>query len=312
MTDRNTFLYTEKYRPNKVQECVLPSRIKTKVSEFIEKGQIPHMLLSGGAGQGKTTLAKAIATELNADLMFINASNENGIDVIRNRITQFASTISFDGNLKIVLLDEADRLSANAQDSLKATMEQFHESTRFILTCNTKSRIIDPIHSRCVVFDFTQSQEEKKQLQVMALKRVIEIVKKEAIEFNVESVAALVQKYYPDMRKILNEIQRYSSNGKIDSGILVQQNTTVDELIEHLRAKKFNDVRKWVARNTDLDHQALFRHFFDNLTALFEPKSIPNVILILAQYQRWSKDVDDQEINLMACLVELVGAAEWK
>lgn len=306
------FLLTEKYRPSTVQECVLPARIKEKVSEFISKGQIPHMLLSGGAGQGKTTLAKAIAAELKADLMFINASNENGIDVIRNRITQFASTISFEGNLKIVLLDEADRLSANAQDSLKATMEQFHESTRFILTCNTKNRIIDPIHSRCVVFEFSQTAEEKKSLQVQALKRVIDIVKKEKIEYAIEPVAALVQKYYPDMRKILNEIQRYSSNGKIDAGILVQQNTTIDELVDHLKSKKFNDVRKWVARNPDLDHQSLYRYFFDNLTALFEPKSIPNIILILAQYQRWSIDVLDQEINLMACLVELVGVAEWK
>ncbi len=312
MTNPNTFLLTEKYRPTKIQDCVLPERIKEKVSEFVSKGQVPHLLLAGTAGQGKTTLAKTIAAELNADLMFINASKENGIDVIRNRITQFASTVSFEGNLKIVLLDEADRLSANAQDSLKATMEEFHESTRFILTCNTKSKIIEPIHSRCVVFDFVQSAEEKKSLQVKAMKRIIGILQHEKIEFSVEPVASLVQKYYPDMRKILNEIQRYASNGKIDAGILVQQNTTLDELVDHLRAKKFNDVRSWVARNPDLDHQAVFRFFFDNLTNFFEPKSIPNIILILAQYQRWSIDVLDQEINLMACLVELVGVAVWK
>lgn len=308
----NTFLLTEKYRPSKVEDCVLPNRIKDNVTEFIAKGQIPHMLFSGTAGQGKTTLAQAISNELNADLMFINASKENGIDIIRNKITQFASTVSFDGNLKIVLLDEADRLSAAAQDSLKATMEEFHDSTRFILTCNTKNKIIDPIQSRCVAFDFAQTADEKKTLQIKALKRVVQILAKEKIESNIESVASLVQKYYPDMRKILNEVQRYSVTGKIDAGILVQQDTTIDELVEYLRNKKFNDVRKWVARNPDLDPSVLFRYFFDNLSVLFDPSCIPNIILILAQYQRWAVDVVDQEINLMACFVELVGTAKWK
>lgn len=306
-----TYLLVEKYRPSTVAECILPKRIKDQISAFTAKKEIPHLMFYGTAGLGKTSLAKAICKDIGADCMYINASNETSIDVVRNKITQFASTSSFDGNLKVVVLDEMDRLSNNAMDSLKATMEAFHQSTRFIFTSNNIHKIIDPIRSRCIEFDFNPTSVEKEDMMVQALKRVVTILKKEQIEFDIKSVASLLQKHYPDLRKTINEIQRYASTGKIDSGILVQPETSIDELVSNLKAKKFNDVRKWLARNADTDHQTIFRYFYDNLN-LFDPKSIPNVILVLAEYQYKASFVVDQEINTMACLIDIVQAAEWK
>jgi DNA polymerase III delta prime subunit len=308
----NDFLLTEKYRPVTVDDCILPDRIKNTIKDFVKQGQTGNLLFSGTAGLGKTSLARAICHEISADVLYLNLSANTGIDAVRTNIMQFASTASFDGNLKVVIGDEFERLSQNGQDALKAIIDQFHQSTRFIFTTNNKNKVIDPILSRCTVFEFNPTSEETKELQAQSFKRVVSILKKEKIDFDIKSVAALVQRHYPDLRKTLNEIQRYSLNGKIDSGILVQENTTTDELVDYLKNKKFNDVRKWIARNPDIDHQGLFRFFYDNLLNFFEPKSIPNIILILAQYQHYSVTVVDQEINTMACLVELVGAAEWK
>ncbi len=306
-----TYLLVEKYRPATVADCILPTRIKDQINSFISKKEIPHLMFYGSAGLGKTSLAKAICNDISADCMYINASNETSIDVVRNKITQFASTSSFDGNLKVVICDETDRLTNNAMDALKATMEAFHQSTRFIFTSNNIHKIIDPIRSRCIEFDFNPSQSEKEDMMVKSLKRIVGILKKEAIEFDIKSVASLLQKHYPDLRKTINEIQRYSSTGKIDSGILVQPETSMDELISNMKTKKFNEVRKWLARNSDTDHQTIYRHFYDNLN-LFAGNSIPTVILILADYQHKAAFVMDQEINTMACMIEIVQAAEWK
>lgn len=308
----DAFLFVEKYRPTKIDDCILPSAVKTELKAYIASGEITNMIFAGSAGVGKTSLAKAIAAELGADVLYINMSNETGIDVVRNQIVQFASTASFEGNLKIVIGDEAERLSQNAQDSLKATQESFHKNTRFIFTTNNINKLIDPIKSRCNVFDFKIPEDEKKDLLAQMMKRCVEILRLENIEFDAKAIVALVQKNFPDFRKTLNELQRYSTYGKIDAGILVTEATSFDELVGAMKTKKFADVRKWIARNADVDSSALYRYFYDSLTTLFEGKSIPNIILILAQYQHYATSVVDQEINNIACMVEIMGAAEWK
>lgn len=308
----DSFLWVEKFRPTSIQDCILPTSIKKEISAFISDGQISNMVFSGTAGVGKTSAAKAIANELGADVLYINMSNETGIDVVRNQIVQFASTASFEGNLKIVIGDEAERLSANAQDSLKATIESFHKNTRFIFTTNNYSKLIDPLKSRCNHFEFKISDSEKKDMMAQMMKRCVEVLKLQSIDFDSKAIVSLVQKHFPDFRKTLNELQRYSTYGKIDAGILVAESTTFDELVTSMKEKKFADVRKWIARNSDLDPSTLFRYFYDNLTTLFDGKSIPNVILILAQYQHYAASVVDQEINNIACMVEIMGNAQWK
>lgn len=307
----DAFLFVEKYRPQKIDDCILPSAVKTELKAYIASGEITNMIFAGSAGVGKTSLAKAIAAELGADVLYINMSNETGIDVVRNQIVQFASTASFEGNLKIIIGDECERLSQNAQDSLKATIESFHKNARFVFTTNNINKVIDPIKSRCNIFDFKIPEDEKKDLLAQMMKRCVEILRLEKIDFDAKAIVALVQKNFPDFRKTLNELQRYSTYGKIDAGILVSEATSFDELIASMKAKKFADVRKWIARNADVDSSALYRYFYDNLTTLFVGKSIPNIILILAQYQHYAASVVDQEINNIACMVEIMGAAEW-
>ena len=308
----DAFLFVEKYRPSKIDDCILPVSVKTELAAYIASGEINNMIFSGTAGVGKTSVAKAIANELNADVLYLNMSIETGIDVVRNQIVQFASTASFEGNLKIVIADECERLSLAGQDSLKATQESFHRSTRFIFTTNNINKVIEPLRSRCNQFEFKIPDADKRDLMAQMMKRCAEILRIEGIDFDSKAIVALVQKNFPDFRKTLNELQRYSTYGKIDSGILVSEATSFDELVAAMKAKKFADVRKWIARNADVDSSVLYRHFYDNLVTLFEGKSIPNVILILAQYQHYATSVVDQEINNIACMVELMGAAEWK
>ncbi len=308
----DNFIWVEKFRPAKVSDCILPESVKTEIQNFIKSGQVGHMIFSGTAGVGKTSLAKAICNELDADMLYINMSNENGIDTIRNKIVQFASTASFGGGLKIIVGDESERLSAAAQDALKATMEEFSKTTRYILTTNNINKIIEPIRSRCTHFEFKIQDSEKKDMTAQMLKRCAGILKAEGVEFDPKALISLVQKNFPDFRKTLNELQRYATYGKIDAGVLVEQSTSYDDLVNFMKEKKFNDVRKWVARNGDVDSSQLFRYFYDNLTTLFAGKSIPNVVLILAQYQHYAALVIDQEINNIACLVEIMGSSEWK
>lgn len=312
MSSVEDFIWVEKYRPKKVDDCILPESVKSTFKEFISKGEFPHLILSGSAGIGKTTIAKAIASEINADLLYINASNENSVETIRNKVTQFASTVSFEGNLKIVLLDEADYLSLNAQSILRATTEEFHKSTRFILTCNFPQKLIAPLHSRCTHFNFKIEPAEKPAVAAAFFKRVCDILDNENIKYDKKVVAALVQKYFPDFRKTLNELQRYSASGVVDSGILVDQNTSFEELIRHIKDKKFGEIRKWAARNSDIDPQTLFRYFYDNIGNMVEGPNIPEIILLIAQYQDMSSRVVDQEINNMAFLIEVLSAARWK
>lgn len=306
------FLWVEKYRPKTVEECILPKRIKEQVRSQVDSGQISHYLFSGTGGVGKTTLAKAIANEIGADLLYINCSNETGIDTIRNKIVGFASTVSMEDNLKIILCDEADYMSQNAQAALRSIIESFSSTCRFIFTCNFKNKIIEPLHSRCTTIDFKVSQEEKQDIMAQFLKRVVKILKLEEIEYEPKAVVSFVQKYFPDFRKTLNELQNYSKGGKIDTGILVDENTTIEELVEHLKKKSFKEARAWMARNPDFDHQQLFSYFYEKSVELFQPNYVPSLILSLAQYQHMSAMVVDQEINSMALLVEIMSEALWK
>jgi DNA polymerase III delta prime subunit len=307
----DAFLFVEKFRPGKIEDCILPKAIKEQVKEFTSTGQIPHLLLSGGAGTGKTTLGRAIVNEIGADLLFMNFSNENGIDTIRNKIVQFASTASFEGNLKVIIGDESDYLTPAAQASLRGIMEEFHKTTRFILTCNFKNRIIDPIHSRCTFIDYKIPEAEKKDLLAQMMKRCVEILRSENIEFEPKAIATLVQKNFPDFRKTLNELQRYSTYGKIDSGVLVTEATSYDDLVASMKAKKFAEVRKWIGKNSDIDPAQLFRYFYDNLE-MFDGPSMLEAIFILGEAQKAAAIVVDQEINNMQCVSELMKAVKWK
>lgn len=308
--DRDAFLWVEKYRPSNIDEIIMPARLRDECMSYVKDGQIPHMILAGSAGIGKTTVAKAIAKAIDADLLYINASNESGVDTIRTKIVQFASTASMEGNLKVVLLDESDQLTHNAQGIMRAVMEEFHQNTRFILTCNFKNKIMDAIQSRCISVDFSTKAEEKEELTMKAWRRCMEILKNEDIEFDKRAVATIVQRFFPDMRRVLNAIQKAAAGGKVDIGSLTESIPT-DALFSLMKDKKFGDVRKWVAQNPG-DYQAVFRDIYDRLLELFSGASIPQVVILLDQYQDRITRVADPEITIMACLTEIMATAEWK
>jgi len=306
------FLWVEAYRPKKIKDCILPEELKNTFQEFVEQDNVPNLLLSGTAGTGKTTIARALCEEIGCDYIIINGSEESGIDVLRTKIKDFASTVSFTGKVKIVILDEADYLNPNStQPALRGFIEEFSKNCRFIFTCNFKNRIISPLHSRTTVIDFRITKEERPKIAAKFFKRVTEILDNENIEYQEKVVAELLNKHFPDYRRVLNELQRYSVSGKIDSGILVNiSEDNIKNLLSSLREKDFKKMRTWVANNLDNDPAVLFRLLYDNLSN--EVVQVPQLILLLADYQYKAAFVADAEINLVACLTEIMAVCEFK
>ena len=307
------FLWVEAYRPKKISECVLPDNLKVTFQEFVNKKNVPNLLLTGGPGVGKTTVAKAMLEEVDADYIVINGSMNGNIDTLRNEIMQFASTVSFAGGRKYVILDEADYLNPNStQPALRNFMEEFSNNCGFILTCNFKNRIISPLHSRCSVVDFNIPKDQKMKLASQFLNRVCSILVNEDIDFDKKAVAEFITRHFPDWRRVINELQRYSATGRIDSGILSNtSDSSIKELVNHLKAKSFTEMRKWVAENNDIDSTALFRKLYDMSTCYLEPRSIPQLVLLLADYQHKAAFVADHEINMVACFTEVMTSCEF-
>jgi DNA polymerase III delta prime subunit len=310
------FLLTEKYRPQVIDDCILPDETKKTFKEFVEKGEIPNLLLAGPPGIGKTTIAKALCNELGADYYVINGSDEGRfLDTVRNQAKNFASTVSLTGSSKhkVIIIDEADNTGNDVQLLLRANIEAFYNNCRFIFTCNYKNKIIEPLHSRCAVIDFTIKGKQKAQLAGSFFKRLQQILDAEKIEYDQKVVAELVSKHFPDFRRVLNEIQRYSTGGKIDSGILATfSDVSVNELIKSLKDKNFTEVRKWVVGNMDNDASHLLRRVYDATYNYLLPQSIPAAVLIIAKYQYQCCFVADQEINLLAALTEIMAECEFK
>ena len=308
------FLWVEKYRPKKVEETILPLELKNTFQEFVNQKNIPNLILSGGPGIGKTTIAKAMLEELDCSYIVINGSMNGNIDTLRNEIKNFASTVSFNGGRKYVILDEADYINPQStQPALRNFMEEFSANCGFILTCNFLNRIIAPLHSRCSVINFKITNKDKPKLASQFMKRVITILQAEKVEFEEKVVAELIMKYFPDWRRVLNELQRYSVSGKIDSGILA--NVTEDAiktLVQKIKDKDFTGMRKWVAENLDNDPSVLFRRIFDGSVDIFTPNSVPQLILLLGEYQYKSAFVVDQEINFVAFLTDVMASCEVK
>jgi DNA polymerase III delta prime subunit len=308
------YLWVEKYRPQKIDDCVLPQSLKNTFKEFIASGELPNFLFCGGAGVGKTTVAKALCNEIGAEYLFINGSEESGIDVLRTKIKGFASSVSLTDAKKVIILDEADYLNPNStQPALRAFIEEFSNNCRFIFTCNYKNRIIDPLHSRCSVIDFKIENNEKQAIAAGFFKRASNILSQENIEFDQKVVAELITKYFPDYRRILNELQRYSVSGRIDSAILLNvTEESFKELIKNMKEKNFTEVRKWVAKNSDSDSINIFRQLYDSAFTVMETSSIPQLVLILADYQYKAAFVADHELNLMAALTEVMAQCKMK
>jgi DNA polymerase III delta prime subunit len=310
------FLFVEKYRPQVIDDCILPDETKKTFKEFVEKGEIPNLLLAGPPGIGKTTIAKALCNELGADYYVINGSDEGRfLDTVRNQAKNFASTVSLSGSAKhkVIIIDEADNTGNDVQLLLRANIEAFYNNCRFIFTCNYKNKIIEPLHSRCAVIDFTIKGKQRVQLAGSFFQRLQSILDAEKIEYDEKVVAELVSKHFPDFRRVLNEIQRYSTGGKIDSGILASfSDVSVNELVKNLKEKNFPEVRKWVVNNIDNDPSVLLRCIYDALYVSLENASIPAAVLVIAKYQYQIAFVADQEINLLAALTEIMVECQFK
>ena len=310
------FLFVEKYRPQVIDDCILPDETKKTFKEFVEKGEIPNLLLAGPPGIGKTTIAKALCNELGADFYVINGSDEGRfLDTVRNQAKNFASTVSLTGSSKhkVIIIDEADNTGNDVQLLLRANIEAFYNNCRFIFTCNYKNKIIEPLHSRCAVIDFTIKGKQRVQLAGSFFQRLQSILDAERIEYDQKVVAELVSKHFPDFRRVLNEIQRYSTGGKIDAGILASfSDVSVNELVKNLKDKNFSEVRKWVVSNLDNDASSLLRRIYDACYDCLSPQSIPAAVLVIAKYQYQCAFVADQEINLLAALTEIMCECEFK
>ena len=306
-------LWVEKYRPQTVEDCILPDGIKKTFQEFVNRKEIPNLLLSGTAGVGKTTIAKALCNEVGCDFIVINGSDESGIDVLRNKIKNYASSVSLSGGRKVIIIDEADYLNPNStQPALRGAIEEFAINCSFIFTCNFKNRIIDPIHSRCTVVDF-KINGSKAKMAAQFFKRVEWILDQENVKYDKEVVAAIITKHFPDNRRILNELQRYSVSGVIDKGILASvSDVQLGELVKALKEKNFGSARKWVTNNLDNDPSRIFRSLYDTLYEKLKENSVPQLVLILARYQYQAAFVADAEINMIACLTEIMVDCEFK
>jgi DNA polymerase III delta prime subunit len=308
------YLYVEKYRPHKIEDCILPDRLKSVFQEYVTKGDIPNLMLTGTAGCGKTTVAKAMCEEIGCNFLFINSSDERGIDTLRTKIKGYASTVSLTGGRKVIILDEADYLTPEAQAGLRGAIEEFSENCSFIFTCNFKARLIDALHSRCSVIDFALKGDEKSKMAMQMFKRLANILTEEGITYDKDVLGKIVQRYFPDYRRTLNELQRYSTSGNIDAGVLSQVESVrkLDDLIKALKDKDFSTMRKWVVNNSDIDQSRIFRSIYDNLCTYLKPESVPMAVVTLAKYQYQAAFVADQELNLVACLTELMVEVEIK
>ena len=313
---RDEFLWVEKYRPKTIEDCILPQSTKKTFLDFLEKGEVPNLLLAGPAGCGKTTVAKALCNQLGVDVYVINGSDEGRfLDTVRNNAKNFASTVSLSSSAKhkVIIIDEADNTTPDVQLLLRASIEEFSRNCRFIFTCNYKNKIIEPLHSRCAVVDFSVNAKQKPQLQSEFFQRLNGILDTERVQSDKKVLLELINKHFPDWRRILNECQRYSVGGKIDSGILAHfSDVKVNDLIKNLKEKNFPEVRKWVVTNLDNDPGVLLRRIYDVLYESLVPSSIPAAVLLIARYQYQIAFVADQEINLLACLTEIMVECKFK
>ena len=313
---RDEFLWVEKYRPKTIEDCILPDATKKTFKDFLDKGEVPNLLLAGPAGCGKTTVAKALCNELGVDVYVINGSDEGRfLDTVRNNAKNFASTVSLSSTAKhkVIIIDEADNTTNDVQLLLRAFTEEFSGNCRFVFTCNYKNKIIEPLHSRCAVVDFSIKGKEKAQLAAGFYGRLQEILQAEGVKYDTKVLLELINKHFPDWRRVLNECQRYSSGGKIDAGILAHfSDVKVNDLIRHLKEKNFPEVRKWIVNNLDNDTSVLLRRIYDACYDSLVPSSIPAAVLTLAKYQYQMAFVADQEINMLACLTEIMVECEFK
>ena len=314
MNDVDQILWVEKYRPKTIADCILPEQLKNTFQQYVDKKEIPNLIFAGSAGVGKTTVAKAMCDEIGADYIMINGSDESGIDTLRTKIKGFASTVSLIGGRKVIIIDEADYLNPNStQPAFRGVIEEFASNCSFIFTCNYKNRIIQPIHSRCSVIDFKLQNGQRAKMATLLLKRVKEILKIEGVDFDEKVLAEVITKYFPDYRRVLNELQRYSVSGKIDVGILSTiADVKLNELVDGLRDKNFKEVRKWVGTNSDNDANKIFREIYDKMYDILKPETIPLAVVLIGKYQYQSAFVVDQEINLMAFLTEMMIDCEFK
>jgi DNA polymerase III delta prime subunit len=312
--ESNQMLWVEKYRPHKIEDCILPESIKSTFQEYVNRKEIPNLLLAGSAGVGKTTIAKALCEEVGCDYIIINGSDESGIDTFRNKIKNYASSMSLSGGRKVIIIDEADYLNPNStQPALRGAMEEFAVNCSFIFTCNFKNRIIDPLHSRCSVVEFKIQNGQKAKMASQFFKRVEWILEQENVVYDKQVVASVITKHFPDNRRVLNELQRYAVGGTIDKGILASvSDLQISDLLKAIKEKNFGLARKWVINNIDSDSASIFRKIYESFYDVMTPDSIPQAVLHLAKYQYQSAFVADQEINLMAFLTELMADCSFK